>query len=216
MKCWLGKPNGGCVAHTHHTLFIRWFPFHQKLNLRVCFWQLAYYFILTSPSTIFTTNTNLVWPAWTKLNLSFLKRTKSNANRELVFAIYYKIASIIALESRRKEISIKPLDVVDASCWFFFYHHHSSHSALERSDNILPLAYHYRIRKAHYVSTNYHSLLCYQTSKTTLITGKWNEPSCFIFTHFPVTITKFSTFFYSFFPLLHSTQSIAENVICTK
>lgn len=45
-----------------------------------------------------------------------LKRTKSNADRELVFAIYYKIASIIALESRRKEISIKPLDVVDASC----------------------------------------------------------------------------------------------------
>lgn len=44
MKCWLGKSNGGCVTHTHHTLFIRWFPFHQKLNLRVLTTSLLFYF----------------------------------------------------------------------------------------------------------------------------------------------------------------------------
>lgn len=70
---------------------------------------------MTSPSTIFTTQIwfGLLGPNY---RLFHMKRTKSNADCELVFAIYYKIASIIALESRRKEISIKPLDVVDAFC----------------------------------------------------------------------------------------------------
>lgn len=59
----------------------------------------------------------------------------------------------------------------------FFYHHSTT---FERSDNILPrLAYHYRIRKAHYVwprdrhrtAAQTTTAVCYQTSKTTLIAG---------------------------------------------
>lgn len=38
MKCWLGKPNRGCVTHTHHTLFYSVVSFFSpKTKLRVCF-----------------------------------------------------------------------------------------------------------------------------------------------------------------------------------
>lgn len=183
---------GLCHPHSPHSFFLfGGFLFTKNYSCMCVFWQLAFYFLLASPFSPHKSGFGLLGPNWTTHEIE-------RQPRELVFAIYYKIASIIALESRRKEISIKPLDVVDASCWFFLspplfslntWTKWPSYpaSCLSLSHSQGPLCFH-ELQTA--VLSNVKNYLdC---------SGKWNEPSCFIFTHFPVAITKFSTFFFSF------------------
>lgn len=127
----------------------------------------------------------------------------------MVFTIYYKIAPIIALESRREEISIKPLDVV---LLIFFITTLLTQHLSEATISCLLL-----IIIAFARPTCFHEPTVLSNVKNYSDCWQVKRVELFYFYPLPCLDHKIFHIFLLFLSLfLYSTQCIAENVISTK